>query len=344
MDETAVPSVTIRSDLCKRDGLCVKLCPVRAFAAESGEPPTTHHLEECCLCGQCAAGCPSGAIVHSAFDSDRLRRIETRTPATAEAVEAFLTQRRSVRNYRKEPPPKELLERVVSLAGYAPGSPHHRVGWTRSFTIVVGEEMMSEVRAATVDYIRRIHKLVSSWALRLAARFDDSAKRGLGVAPDLTMRLAEWESGRDAITYNAPAAIFAHAPVSSSLPQVDCDAAMLYVILAAESHGLGTCWNGLLQDAAAGAYLRRFDWLAKLLGIPAGHRCYAAATIGYPAVRLHSVPRRDVAVTWIGRQEGIRCKSRRTPDEANSLTAFLIVEMRGGDLDRPPAAHTRRMT
>jgi nitroreductase len=160
---------------------------------------------------------------------------------------------------------------------------------------------MSEVRAATVDYVRRIHRLVSGLAVSVFARFDDAAARGRGVVPDLAMRLAEWEAGRDAITYNAPGAIFAHAPVSSSLPQVDCDAALLYVILAAEAHGLGTCWNGLLQDAAAGAHLRGFDRLANVLGIPPGHRCYAAATIGFPAVRLHSVPRRDVEVIWVER-------------------------------------------
>ncbi len=113
------------------------------------------------------------------------------------------------------------------------------------------------------------------------------------------MRLAEWEAGRDVVTWDAPAAIFAHAPTTSSLPQIDCDAAMLYVILAAEAHGLGTCWNGLLQDAAAGAHLRGFDKLSSLLHLPDGHRCYAAATIGYPAVKLLSVPHRDVAITWV---------------------------------------------
>jgi nitroreductase/NAD-dependent dihydropyrimidine dehydrogenase PreA subunit len=291
--------VSIRSEACKRDGLCVKLCPVRVFVAEKGEVPTTRHPEECCLCGQCAAGCPGGAIEHSVFGSDRLRPIENRRPAGADAIEAFLAQRRSTRNYRKEPPSKELLEKVIGAAAFAPGSPHHRIGWTRSFTVVVGEEAMSEVRAATVEYIRRIHKLLSGVALRVLARFDNSARQGLEVAPDLAMRLAEWEAGRDAITYDAPAAIFAHAPMGSSLPLADCDAALLYVILSAEANGLGTCWNGLLQDAAAGAHLRRFDALSKLLGIPAGHRCYAAATIGYPSVRLHSVPRRDVALTFI---------------------------------------------
>ena len=59
-------------------------------------------------------------------------------------------------------------------------------------------------------------------------------------------------------------------------------------------------WNGLLQSAAAGEHLREYAALANFLGIPSGNRCYAAATIGYPAVRFHSIPEREVAITWIG--------------------------------------------
>lgn len=301
MPETDIPTISIRADACKGDGLCARLCPVRVFSSVRGELPTIRHPEECCLCGQCVSGCPSGAIVHSVFGPDRLRRIETRTSINTEGVEALLSQRRSIRSYRPDPPTMELLEKVVSAAGFAPGSPHHRVGWTRNFVVVVGQEAMSEVRAATVDYVQRIHRLVNGWVVRLSARFDASAKQALAVAPDLGMRLAEWEAGRDVITHDAPAAIFAHAPSISTTPQCDCDAALLYAMLNAEAYGLGTCWNGLLQDAAAGAHLRRFDRLAKLLGIPVGHRCYAAATIGYPAARLHSIPRRDVRIGWVER-------------------------------------------
>jgi len=102
------------------------------------------------------------------------------------------------------------------------------------------------------------------------------------------------------LTCQAPAAIFAHAPVASSTPQIDCDAAMLSIRLVAHAHGIGTCWNGLLQRAAVGDHLWRFTKLAEFLAIPEGHKCYAAATVGYPAVRLHSRPPREVAITWIG--------------------------------------------
>jgi nitroreductase/NAD-dependent dihydropyrimidine dehydrogenase PreA subunit len=300
MADPAQPTIIIQEELCKRDGLCVKLCPVRIFATREGEIPSVNHTEECVLCGQCVAGCSSGALSHGGLDPVRTTRIEHQAPVAPEAAYAFIAQRRSVRNYKTEVPSRELLEKIIGIAGYAPGSPHHRVGWVRHFTVVSGEVQMRQVLDITAEYVRKLHKLVTSFAIRMAARFDESARSGMAVAPDLAMRLAEYDGFRDAITYHAPAAIFAHAPVASSTPQVDCDTAMLSVLLLAHAHGIGTCWNGLLQGAAAGDHLRGFTKLAEFLRIPKGRKCYAAATIGYPAARLHSLPPREVGITWIG--------------------------------------------
>ncbi len=300
MTGIAPPVIAIRQDACKRDGLCVRLCPVRIFAVREGNVPEVARTDECVLCGQCVAGCPSGAVVHSGFDPEQVTRIENLAPVTPEAAWAFIAQRRSIRNYRKEVPPRELLDRIIAVAGYAPGSPHHRVGWVRNFTVVCGDVQMRQVVDMTAEYVRRLHKMVTSFGIRMAAHFDASARAGVQVGPDLAMRLAEYDAGRDVMTYHAPAALFAHAPIDSSTPQVDCDAAMLAVQLLAHAYGIGTCWNALLQGAAAGDHVRRFTKLARLLEIPEGHRCYAAATLGYPAVTLHSLPPRDVNIKWIG--------------------------------------------
>ena len=69
--------------------------------------------------------------------------------------------------------------------------------------------------------------------------------------------------------------------------------------LYAEAYGLATCWNGLIQMAAAGDHVRGFTGLAELLKIPKGHKCFAAMTVGIPAVALHSIPERKVETTWI---------------------------------------------
>ncbi len=293
------PHISIDRHVCKKDGLCVQLCPVRIYEMPAGEFPAISHPEECCLCGQCVAGCPNGAIHHSGFDRSLFSQIAQQARLTPETAYELLSQRRSVRNYTSEVPPRELLEKIIEVAAFAPGSPNHRIGWVRNFVVVSGEENMEQILKMTAEYVRRTYKLITGLVVRTAARFDESAKAAMEVAPDLAMRLKEYEAGRDAILYNAPAAIFAYAPVTSSFPQIDSDTAMYSVLLMAHVYGLGACWNGLLQGAAAGDHLRGFTQLSEFLKIPKGHKCYAAATIGFPAVRLHRVPHREVHITWM---------------------------------------------
>jgi ferredoxin len=294
-----IPEISIDDDLCSKDGLCAQICPMRIFSLREVEPPAVGRMQECVLCGQCLSACPRNAIRHSRLPRGHLRRIDSRRPSTIELAVELLSERRSVRAYRKESPPKELLSQILQIAGYAPSNPFHRIGWVREFVVLSGEQNMAQAREITADYMRRVRKLLSGSMVRLLAKVSPAAKAGLEVLPDLTMRLEELDKGRDAITYEAPVAVFAIAPLCSATPQVDCDAAMFSVMLLAHAHGLGTCWNGLLQSAAAGEHLRGFKSLAELLKIPKGYRCYAAATIGYPATKLHSVPHREVSTSWI---------------------------------------------
>lgn len=298
------PVISIDEKSCNKCGLCVRICPTRIFDLSAGTIVDINHSEECVLCGQCICVCPNGSIIHSGFELRNFRPIRNKKPVTADIAFEFLSQRRSARNYKKETPSKELLERIVQIAGYAPGSPHHRVGWIRNISIVSGEDNMRVVLDLTADYMQQMVKILKSWYLKLAAKYSDSAKAGISVIPDMEMRLDEYKNGLDSIIYNAPAAIFFHAPANSSMPQVDCDTACMMVQLFAEANGLGTCWNGLIQGAAAGDHLKGFTKLAEFLKIPEGHKCYAAMTIGYPSISLHSIPERKVDIMWITGKEG----------------------------------------
>ena len=293
------PVIKVNLNTCTRCGLCTRICPTRIFTSANGDDRVTTHPEECVLCGQCICGCPTNSIVHSGFNSGNFERIKNKRPVTSESAFEFLTQRRSVRNYKEIIPPVELLEKIAGIAGFAPGSPHHRVGWVREMTIVTGKDNMNIVRDMTADYIQKTIRLLNSWYLEAMANFSELAKAGIGVVPDLQMRLDSYKKGNDLIVYNAPAAIFFHAPRFSSTPQTDCDTALQLVQLYAESFGLATCWNGLIQGAAAGDHLKGFTKLAEFLHIPVENKCYAAMTIGYPSVSLHSIPERKVDVNWI---------------------------------------------
>jgi len=293
------PIISIDNVTCSKCGLCSRVCPIKVFDFKKGEVPSIHNNDECVLCGQCLCVCSTNSINHSGFKLSNFKRIQNRQPFPPEIAFDFLSQRRSVRNYKKEVPSKELLEKILLIAGFAPGSPHHRVGWVRNVTVVTGAENIKIVLDMTAEYMQKTIKLLNGWMIKLAAKFDDSAKAGIAVVPSFKIALDELKNGRDSIMYNAPVAIFLHAPMYSSLPQIDCDAACMMIQLNAAANGLGTCWNGLIQGAASGDHLRGFTKLADFLKIPKGNKCYAAMTAGFPSVVLHSLPERRTDISWI---------------------------------------------
>ena len=292
-------TITIDPETCKKDGLCARVCPARQFEWKERERPVLAKEDRCVLCGQCMAICPSGSIRHSRLDITRFERIEDRHPVDPEAFMHFLGQRRSVRSFKKDPVPRETLEKVVGCIGLAPTGAFGGPGWVRRAVIVTGDENLAKVRDMTAEYIRKMLGMLDGIFVKAAARFNAEARGGLATLPDVRMRVAELEAGRDPILYGAPAAVFLHSPKDTSTPQEDNDAAVMYILMAAHAHGLGACWNGYLQHAAAGDFFKGFTKLAAFLGIPEGNRVCAAAIIGWPALKLHSVPPREAELRWV---------------------------------------------
>jgi len=290
--------ITIDVDKCKHDGLCAQLCGARVFDWSENEPPVVRRAELCMLCGQCLAICANDAIAHSRLDRKNFARIENRQPVEAAAMEQFLRQRRSVRNYKPTEVPRELLERIAQVAGFSPTSAHGKEGWVRSVTIVSGADDMRRVAELTAEYMRELGAFLSSFVVRQIARFKIEPRRGIGMLPDLNMRVAEYEAGRDCLVYSAPAAIFVHTPELTHEAQIDCDAALMAMMMAAHAHGLGTCWNSWIAKAADAFKVKRAVGLRRMLAIPEHHKVGAAMTIGFPAIKLHSVPQRETAIHW----------------------------------------------
>ena len=293
-------SITIDKEKCKKEGLCARVCGVRMFSHKRKEYPEVRNQEDCVLCGECIAVCPTGAITHNLLDKTRFKRTAGLAPLDADVVASILHQRRSVRAYKKGQIPRDVLEEIASVGGYAPTSAHGGEGWTRSCIIVSGEENMCKVRELTADYMRRLARLLESLVVRIVAHWNPGPRVGRSMLPDIYMRLRELEQGRDAITYDAPHALFFHSPRFSPYPQVDCDAAIYSVMLLAHAKGMGTCWNGWLMKAANGFRIKSFTALREMLGFPDHHEVFSAATLGYRALDLHSIPHRETKIGWVG--------------------------------------------
>jgi nitroreductase len=106
--------------------------------------------------------------------------------------------------------------------------------------------------------------------------------------------IAAWDRGKDAILRGAPHLVAACASTGNFWAPVDCAIAVTYLELAAQAHGLGTCWSGLLTRAAAS-----YAPIAQFLGLEKDQKINGAVMIGYPKGRYQRIPMRNRAiVTW----------------------------------------------
>ena len=186
----------------------------------------------------------------------------------AESVEQFLKMRRSIREFKEAPVPRELLAHAIDTARWAPSAVNIQpVRW-----LVVEKPERTRVLAGFIaDWMRAV---------------------GTGY---FQMFLDAWGQGRDLILRNAPHVVVAHASAENIWSPADCTTAIAYLELAAQANGLGTCWSGLLVRAA------EFNpKIPEFLNLPAGHKIYGAAMIGYPRFRYHRIPVRNRAVIdWV---------------------------------------------
>ncbi|AFM26590.1 nitroreductase family protein [Desulfomonile tiedjei] len=268
-------TLNVNTELCKRDGFCVAVCPLGLIHMQSKDAFPSHEEREeelCIKCGHCVAICPEGALSVGDITPDRCMPIQKEKILDPEHVEHFLRFRRSIRNYSREKVPQEILSELIRVASHAPsGHNTQPVRWL----VISSEEEMKHLAALVVDWMRTIIR-----------EFPD-----LADLMHLDRVVAAWESGRDRILRSAPHLIVAHAPESERTAQSACTIALTYLELAATGFGLGACWAGYF-NAAAGMY----PPLKTRLNLPEGHQSFGAMMIGYPTYSYRRLPPRNTPV------------------------------------------------
>jgi len=262
---------TIDRSLCRRDGLCVAVCPASLVRlGEDGYPvPLAGKEQHCIRCGHCAAVCPSGALTHSLLPPESFAK--ARRAPEVETIAAWLKARRSVRRYRDKPVPLELIERALDIARYAPsGHNTQSVEW-----VVVADR----------PGVEAVNAHVMHWS-----RAELDVKSDLAKKLNLAGMLRAFGHGRDVVCRGAPALALAHGPAEGITPREDAVTAVAWLELAARAVGLASCFAGYVMFAA-----RAHAPLAEALGLGAERRVYGAAMLGFAAVKYHLIPPRDAA-------------------------------------------------
>ncbi len=269
--------ITIDPEKCRQDGLCAADCPmgIIRFKGRGSRPELVPGAEAVCLrCGHCVAVCPHGALDHAEVPLDECPPLDPALSISLPQAEQFLRTRRSVRQFKKKPVERDMLQRLIETARYAPtGSNSQLVEWL----VIDDPQKIKAISAQVIDWMRGILT-------------DPQVK----MAPYLPLLVQAWDEGRDTILRSAPCLVTAMAPAEARNGMVDLTLALAYLELAAPLYGLGTCWAGLLQGA-----LMNNPSLKPAIGIPQEYPFHYPMMIGHARTRYYRLPQRKAPrIRW----------------------------------------------
>lgn len=278
---------------CNGCGICIEVCPSFVFSRAHGTVFVAKD-EWCIGCGHCTAVCPQEAIIHEAASKVQTTSSGEKSAISAGQLMRLLRERRSVRLYKKKKPSHKVLAEIIEAARYAPtGSNSQNV----RYIVLTDRERIAELRGMAVCFYERVFRLLRNGTggfllgvfagRRLVAKMRESLPK---------LEHARWlmSQGRDPLLYHAPVVMVVHAEAWDTTSPFNCALALYNASLMAHTMGVGCCFNGYIQAAINGSKrIRRW------LGIPKGHRCYGAMTLGYQKVRyLRLVERKKAMVAW----------------------------------------------
>lgn len=187
-----------------------------------------------------------------------------------------IQDRRSIRAFRQEPVPKEMIEKILKLSIYAPSAINLQP-W--EFIVVTGEEKARLSRRLIKAYREKQISCSPGNVKPLPKTYGKRGAKTLAL-----MRPFFEEMGTDPDQYiNEGSCNFYGAPVAillcldDSFPNarlVDIGIALGYLVLAAHESGLGTCPVGLIT-----AYEEE---IKDLLNIPGDKNVVIGLALGYP--------------------------------------------------------------
>ncbi len=268
---------TVDEQTCAQDGICAKACPVSVIDFEKGGYPRPgSDAEEICIrCGHCVAVCPTGSLSHREMSVEDCVPIDAGLKITPASCAQFLRGRRSIRVYKDRGVSQGELQKLIEMARYAPsGHNSQGAGW-----LVLGNR----------DELQRLSGIVVDWMRWVIANMPEMA-----AFMHLERTVQYWQNGKDVVLRKAPAVIVAHAPKEDRMAPATCTIALSYLELAATAQGLGTCWAGYFNAAAA-----TFPPMAAALGLPEGHQSFGSMMVGYPAFTYRRLPTRKAPeISW----------------------------------------------
>ncbi|MED4957977.1 nitroreductase family protein [Paenibacillus macerans] len=282
----------IDQELCRTCGLCSAICVDDVFApARPGAYPDPVHEQNCISCGHCVAICPAEAISHNRLRREKTVAFEEKRPhVTPEEMELLLRSKRSIRHFKNTPVPRERIDKLLEIAQQAPSDTNSQ---DRRYIVVTDLRTLDELEERLIGYYKSLIFWMKGPVRKFLGLFTPHLMEELGkVLPDFKAMVRKHEQGEKPVFRGAPCVIFIYGSKGNLMGKDNCLIAQDYLMLQAETMGLGSCIIGYATGAPG--------TLAKFLNIPKGMQVYSAVTLGYPKYRSpRGVDRNDPVVRWI---------------------------------------------
>lgn len=230
---------------CTGCGICSSLCPASAIQIDDiGK--VTSFISTCIGCSHCGCFCPSNCFNLPLCEEDKL--------PSSEQIQNLFQSRRSIRKFTDREIDEAVLNSLLETVGFSPTGQNAQ-GIT--VEVILGREKINQL---ILSPLVKIVKLLDCFRLLTLI-----AGKGGGLVKKL-------RNGEDLINWNAPCVLLFRAPLSNPTAKTDSIIAATMVSLKAETLGLGTFWNGVVQMASM------------ILPVK---KCHAALCVGYPALKKY---------------------------------------------------------
>ena len=293
--------VSINQDLCKACGVCGHVCPRHIpVTIENDNKKITmispERIDLCMECGHCVALCPHGAIEVESLNEEKFAPVKA-LDIDEDQLLLLMKQRRSIRNYKDKPVPRQIINRIIDAAHSAP------TGSGRSTTGVIVIDNPKKL-ATFSELIYEMYEGLEKNLKNPIARFIIKQKKGkkiLRTLQDFVMPGMHWyirwyrEGESNEIMRDCPVLMLFHSPINEPVGAENCLIAAFHAIMMAQVMGIGTCFNDIIPPAC-----NRVPEIRKLLGLPDDHEIYASITMGYAKYKFNRIaPRKLVEVRYL---------------------------------------------
>lgn len=273
---------------CTQCGICIEACP--SDAMEMGEESSlVSYPGRCISCGHCAAVCPEDAISASASNARAPFSLE-KIPGSLPPEHLLFYQKRSYRRFTTKKLDNNTIKTMIQYAEKAPSSHNFR---QREYFVVTDPEKIKEMEEIVVNVYRPIIKILNPVVLKLIRLLSkQAAAQSEEFAHAFRNLVEQRKQGEFPVFRNAPCVVLIAAPKNYDQSRDDCVAAQNYMMLFAQTLGIGSCISGYGQYA--------HKKLARFLKVPKDKKLFAISFFGYPRItHKKSIRFAEPPVTWI---------------------------------------------